>query len=126
MSWRASAYVKVALLGDRVTRSEKVVLLNLADTYRDETGYASPSVKQLATWSIMSVRQVKRCLTALLDAKRGILYAVGARTGGRGHATEYGFTELPAVAGKGDRVAPFLEGLGPDFHRKGAKTSTKG
>jgi hypothetical protein len=107
MSWRASAYVKSELLASRVTKSEKMLLYALAENYGEETRYASPNISHLAVWSLMSERQARRCLTALTDPERKILYIVGSRVGGRGKSTKYGFVELQAPDEKGDRVAPF-------------------
>lgn len=63
MSWKATAYVKG--LRENLTRSEKLVLMMLADYHNDETGQCDPSLQRLADDCLSSRRNVIRLLQAL-------------------------------------------------------------
>ena len=63
MSWRASGYVKRLRLN--LTRSEKFLLLCLADYYDEERACAWPSVATLAADALMSERQARSCIGRL-------------------------------------------------------------
>jgi hypothetical protein len=63
MSWKASGYVKEDVLD--VSRSEKLVLLVLADYFNDTKEAAFPSVSTIAENAIMTRRNVFRCLDGL-------------------------------------------------------------
>ena len=58
MSWRAAGIIKG--LTENLTRSEKFVLLTLADYYNEETGRCDPSTGRLAAETIMSERNLVR------------------------------------------------------------------
>lgn len=63
MSWRAAAKVKA--LTENLTRSEKLLLLILADYYNEETRRCDPSVARLARECLMSERTVQRTTKSL-------------------------------------------------------------
>jgi hypothetical protein len=72
VSWKATAHVKElthAPDGKRLTRSEKFLMLIIADYYNDEYGCAWPSVKRQAEDALMSERQVQRLHTSLKNKK---------------------------------------------------------
>jgi hypothetical protein len=68
-----------------LTRSERDVLLALADHADDDGRNARPGVGYMAWKTELSTRQVERCLLAL--RRKGIIARVGG--GGNGKATEY-------------------------------------
>jgi len=75
------------VFGLKLSRSERDVLVALADHANDDGTSARPSVGLLA-WKIgLSPRQVQRVIGQL--EKRGLITAVAHRNGGRGRATEY-------------------------------------
>lgn len=63
MSWRATAFIKT--IRENLTRSEKLVLLILADYHNDETGQCDPSLQRLATDCLSSKRNIIRILQSL-------------------------------------------------------------
>lgn len=68
MSWKASAHVKEqthAPNGKKLTRSEKFLMLILADYYNDEQQAAWPSIPRLAKDALMSERQARRVIHSL-------------------------------------------------------------
>lgn len=68
MSWKASAWAKNVTScpdGSQVTRSEKLLLLVMADDYRDHDGMCISSMRQLASDALMSVRTVRRLVRSL-------------------------------------------------------------
>lgn len=74
MSWKATAYTKdlrVGVGGEKITRSEKLLLFIIADYYNDEQGEAWPSVKALAEDAIMSQQLVKQVRQSLV--RKGVL-----------------------------------------------------
>jgi hypothetical protein len=94
MSWHATAWAKaqtVAPSGDRITRSEKLLLLCIADYHNAEKGYAWPSVDRLATEAMMSDRHVRNLLNSL--TRKGLV-EVEHRTG---DTNRY---RLPAMPGE--------------------------
>jgi hypothetical protein len=96
-------FVKDNFFAPQVTHYEKTVMCWLADSYQDETGYANPSVPHLATWGIMSERQVQRCLRSLQS--KGIIAPVGGRLGPKA-SIRYCFPGLPAANARGDHQSP--------------------
>ena len=78
MSWQATADVK--RLKEGITRTEKLVLMMLADYHNEKTGQCNPRVSDLAEDALMSVRRVQQVLTALETRK---LLAIENREGGR-------------------------------------------
>lgn len=93
MSIHATAWAKaqtVAPSGDRITRSEKLLLLCIADYFNQERGYAWPSVARLGTEAMLSERHVRNLLASL--TRKGVL-AVEHRIGA---TSRY---RLPAMPG---------------------------
>lgn len=80
MSWRATADIKS--LTEGVTRSEKLVLLILADYHNEKTGQCNPPVRDIATDALMTMRRVQQILTAMSVPSRNLIAIVG-REGGR-------------------------------------------
>lgn len=101
MSWKATAWVKE--LDKGITRSEKFVLLMLAEYHNTKLKAAWPSVTGLAEDCMMSKRQVQRIL-ARLEHKGWIVRTLRCELG-RGQITEY---LIPALDGqrKGDKMSP--------------------
>ncbi len=65
MSWKASSYVKRLShgpSGELLTRSEKLVLLILADYYSDKDGVAWPSVTTVAKDAMLSERRARQVI----------------------------------------------------------------
>lgn len=74
MSWKATAYVKslkIAPDGSPLTRSEKLLMLILADYHNDELRGAWPSGQTLAKDALLSLRHVRTLLSNLKG--KGIL-----------------------------------------------------
>lgn len=63
MSWQATAHV--AEITENITRSEKLLLLCLANRHNIDTGRIFPSIERLARESLMSTRTCIRCLHGL-------------------------------------------------------------
>lgn len=77
MSWKATAWAKEV---SGISRSEKLLLLVIADYYNEDEKAAWPSLASLATHALMSRRHVMRLLAKLeergvvkLDKQRGHL-----------------------------------------------------
>ena len=85
MSWKAAGIVKALTHG--LTRSEKLVLLILADYYNEEDGRCDPSLKRLADEGLLSTRQTIRLLDGL-EAK-GFLIIVQRREDGHQASNQY-------------------------------------
>jgi hypothetical protein len=74
LSWQATSYVKtlkIAQDGSAVTRSEKLLLLILADYHNTEQKAAWPSANTLAVDTLLTVRHVRRVLASV--KKKGVL-----------------------------------------------------
>lgn len=74
MSWKASGWAKELTSGangEVITRSEKLVLLVLADYYNEEEREAHPSVGRIAKEAMMSTRRCQELLRAL--ARKGVV-----------------------------------------------------
>ncbi len=96
MSWKASAYVKelvVAPNGERVTRTEKLVLLVLADYHDERLNEAWPSVKTWAEDALVSEQTLKRIRSRLI-LKGVITSSPVQRENGSWSSNRYGFTAL--------------------------------
>jgi hypothetical protein len=68
MSWKATAYVKplkAAPDGTPITRSEKLLMLILADYHNDEQRAAWPSGQTLARDALLSLRYVRKLVLSL-------------------------------------------------------------
>jgi hypothetical protein len=84
MSWKATAYVKplkTAPDGALFTRSEKLLLLILADYHNEEKGCAWPSAATLAKDTLMTTRHVRTLLGRV--RQKGVL-CVSKRLSGEG------------------------------------------
>ena len=75
MSWHATSSIK--RLRENLTRSEKFLLLILADYHNDETGRCDPAVKTLAIDALMSERHAMRTLKEL--ARKGFVHIIRRR-----------------------------------------------
>ncbi len=119
MSWRASAYVKGLVVcpnGERLSRTEKLVALVLADSHQDKAKACTfPSVKMIAEDSLMDPRVCRRVLAAL--ERKGVIVRDRPEAQGRGQLTFYRFPELDGKGGQhvplsepetGGTVTPFL------------------
>lgn len=111
MSWQATAWAKSVFVcpnGEKITRSEKLLLLVLADDHREHDGLAITSMTELAENSLMSERHTRRTIRAM-EAKGLIETITGdPRTG---TANCYRFTQLPTgrrAAKPGDTTSPDL------------------
>lgn len=93
MSWKATAAVKEICEG--ITRSEKMLLLILAECHNAETGRCTPSVRYLAKYCLMSERQAVRLLASL--ETRGFI-STEQRFGRDGRQTSNAYT-LPCIRG---------------------------
>lgn len=65
MSWKAAGKVKE--LTENLSRSEKLLLLVIADYHNDATGRCDPSISRLAVEALMSPRTAYRALARLKD-----------------------------------------------------------
>jgi hypothetical protein len=77
VSHKASGYVKRLVKapdGSRITPTEKAILCLLADYHREESGFAYPSMKELARLSCICERHCRH-LIASLEA-RGVLLRI--------------------------------------------------
>lgn len=83
MSWKASGWAKEVR---GISRSEKLLLMILADYYDEERGYAWPTVSRLASEACLSYRQSIRLLKKLQE--RGII-AIEQAAGRPGRANRY-------------------------------------
>lgn len=94
MSVKAIAYVKelkVAPNGEAIERSEKLLLFVLADCHNADRRVAWPSVKELASDSLMSLRAAQYVLKEL--ERKGVIHCTHSDTG-RGHFKGYAFSVL--------------------------------
>jgi hypothetical protein len=74
MSWQATAYVSELTItpsGEKLTRSEKLLALLLANRHNPDYGYAWPKVSTLAQDAMMSVRMVQYALKSL--ERKGVI-----------------------------------------------------
>jgi hypothetical protein len=100
MSWHATAWaksVRTAPNGETVSRSEKLLLLCIADFINIEKGYAWPSLQRLAAEALLSERQCRNLLRSL---ERKGLVATEQRVGS---TSRY---RLPAMPGEEVWTAP--------------------
>lgn len=134
MSWKASAYIKSLVEcpnGERISRSEKLVALVLADSHQDKsTAYTFPSVATIAEDALMDERVCRRLLSSL--ERKGVIVRERGNSQGRGQMTFYRFPALDGAA-KGGHVVPlsapksgrsFLSERGTEGGRKGDKSRT--
>lgn len=103
MSHKATNYVTELYLcpnGERLTRSEKLLIFVLADRHNKDRGTAHPSIGRLADEALMSIRQVQRCLRRLVE--KGVLKV---ELGGGSHRNTNLYS-FPGIEGTGDILAP--------------------
>jgi len=110
MSWRAVSYV-IELFEDPagrpISRTEKFVMLVLADHHNDSLNVAWPSLKRLSDLCLISKRSLIDVLKSLI-----VKDLLGVRQSvhiGRGHINEYVFKHLPPPRQKGEVTSPFIE-----------------
>lgn len=107
MSSRASAYIKQLVVcpnGERLTKTEKLVALCLADSHQDKSAtYTYPAVATLAEESLMDERSCRRLLAEL--ARKGVIEIFRPVIQGRGVYNCYRFPVLDAP-GKGGHSVP--------------------
>ena len=108
MSWRASAYIKALVVcpnRERISRTEKLVALVLADSHQDKSNaFTFPSVKMIAEDSLMDPRVCRRVLSAL--ERKGVIERERTENQGRGQLTFYRFPELDGKQSKGGHIVP--------------------
>lgn len=106
MSWQATAWVKELRKcsdGALLSRGQKLLLFVLADYHNTLARQAWPSVRTLATESLLSLSQAKRDLRYL---EEHLVIARGRpRKYGRGYLTTYRFLELDAPEVLAERLA---------------------
>jgi Helix-turn-helix domain len=121
MSWQATAYVSELTLtpsGERLTRSEKLVAMMLANRHNPDYGYAWPKVATLAKDALLSVRMVQYCLKSL--EKKGVI-TIERRWKGPCECDTNAY-RFPAMAGGGAAVAPGMTSSPADgLHQGGAR-----
>lgn len=98
MSWKATAYVKglsLAPNGETLTRSEKLLLLMLAEAHTDNEATSFFSLELLASMACLSDERLHRLL-ARLQKKGVIARHDGLRNGVRttSRSIYYNFPEL--------------------------------
>lgn len=130
MSWKASAYVKALVVcpnGERISRTEKLVALVLADSHQDKgKAHTYPAVKTIAEDSLMDPRVCRRMLASL--ERKGVIARERAENQGRGQLTFYRFPALDGakeeVEEGGPNVLLFSGGRRTEGGRKEDKTPT--
>jgi len=85
VSWQATSLVKG--MRENLTRTEKFLLLILADYHNDETGQCDPSLERLAADTLTSRRQVVNALQSL--AKKGFISIERRREDGKQGSNQY-------------------------------------
>lgn len=103
MSHKATNYVTELCRcpnGQKLTRSEKLLMFVLADRHNKDSGTAHPSIGRLAHEALMSIRQVQRCLRKLVE--KGVL-KVEAGGGSHRNTNLYSFHNID---GTGDILTP--------------------
>lgn len=112
MSWKASAYVKELVVcpnGERISRTEKLVALVLADEHQDKAkAFTFPAVKSIAVDALMDPRHCRRVLDSL--ERKGVIRRDRPANQGRGQITYYAFPELDKPAEKGGEMSTFFKG----------------
>lgn len=128
MSWQATAYVSELTTtpsGERLTRSEKLLALLLANRHNPDYDIAWPSVARLADEAMMSVRMVQYCLKSL--EKKGVI-TIERRWFGPSQCDTnvYRFPGLPSRGG-GATIAPGkMSTPAIRLHQGGAETLHQG
>ena len=107
MSWQATAYISeltITPTGDKLTRSEKLLALLLANRHNPDYDIAWPSIPRLAQEALLSVRMVQYALQSL--EKKGVI-TIERRWKGPSQCDTnvYRFPGLASQRG-GARIAP--------------------
>ena len=101
MSWRATAYVKglvTAPNGEKITRTEKLMMFVLADYHDVRTDEAWPSIRTLAGDALLSEQRTKEIRASLV--RKGLLEARQIRQADGTYASNrYRFCELDTRRG---------------------------
>jgi DNA-binding MarR family transcriptional regulator len=113
MSWKASAYMKELIVcpsGERISRTEKLVAMVLAENYDERRkDYTFSSVKTIAADTLMDERVCRRILAAL--ERKGVIVRQRPERQGRGQLTFYRFPGLEIgmenSTEKGDNMSSF-------------------
>jgi Helix-turn-helix domain len=97
LSYVAFRYVKKLVQapdGSRITPTEKVVLLQLADDHNEEAGIAFPSMKNLAKRCCLSERGCRKVILSLV--RKGVIRRIHMRrkNGGGQSSNDYQFVGL--------------------------------
>lgn len=95
MSWKAAGYVKemvVAPNGVKLTRTEKLVALVLADYHQMGDKHTFPSIATMAGESLMDERMCRRTIASLEE--KGVILRVKPDLQYRGVTTFYTFPEV--------------------------------
>lgn len=125
MSWKASAYVKALVVcpnGERLSKTEKLVALCLADSHQDKSEtYTYPAMATLAEESLMDVRSCRRLLLAL--ERKGVIEIVRPDRQGAGQLNFYRFPALDVLPAPRRKSA---EEGGQNVRLFSAKRGTKG
>jgi len=137
VSWKASAYIKELIVcpnGERVSRSEKLIALVLAESHQMHGEGTFPSLQSMAVDALMDERSARRLLGSL--ERKGVIVRRRAERQGRGQMTFYFFPALEAVqdpknqqktgskpSSKGGQFAPlFFDERGTEGGQKGDKS----
>lgn len=133
MSWKATSYVRQLLRapnGEPITRSEKLLLMVLADYYNDKQEGAWPSANELAKAAMFSKRRVWELIASV--KRKGILEV--EHRGFLNGATGSNFYRFPAMESMQGESATARRGEGAtaraerlsDRAREGAGAGTEG
>lgn len=101
MSWRATAAVKEIRTG--ITRSEKFLLLILADYHNAETGQCDPTLKRLGEDALMTTRAAQIVIKSL-EEKGFIRVEKRWHESGRNDSNQYWLTFIEG--GMGETISP--------------------
>jgi hypothetical protein len=103
MSWKATSFAKdinTCPNGEKITRTEKLLLMVMADQHTTHQESVFVSQKNLSQESLLSVRHLRRCLESL-ESKGVIKTETGL---GRGNLSGYSFPWLDTT--KEDMASP--------------------
>lgn len=106
MSWKATSYAKDVIVcpnGEKITRTEKLLLMVMADHHNTHQNSFFASNRLLAQESLLSVRQIQRVIKSM-ERKRLLCSENGL---GRGNLTGYSFPWIEPK--KGDTLTPLEE-----------------
>lgn len=119
MSWTASGWAKKVIVcpnGKKITRSEKFLLLIIADYFNDQMRAAWVSVATMADDALMTKRMARYVLRSL-EKKGVILTTLGGNREGKSSTNRYEFPGLemgqPLSHGRHGRKASIGQPLPP-------------